>query len=418
MVTSPGGTSAAALHELESGRLRTVLSEAVWAAYRRTVELGDQLEASASGRRPRRPDRADDVTARRRSTVAPSRSTSGARRSPRSAARRPARSGARPLGRRGRPVGSAGRDLGRARRRGVASARRRAVRRRRRRTGRSPSTSATSPPGRSSPSTTSHARSRPARWPTDERLRRRRLRHGSTSASASRGRRCRATRSSVRLDDARPALLALAHRLPPEAIRERRRLGLGLPGAPRPLPRPSRGHRAVDGRAPPPRLDDGRRGQLMPTAPTTPSPNLTIEAIVAVDAPREFRLHPRDRVVAYTAEVGGARQLFTLSLRGGYPTQVTASEKAGLRPAVVARRPPPRVRARRRGLGRRGGRLAHHAAWPASPVAGARRAGRPTAIVSRSSRAGAAGRRSGRSMRPSRAAADRPRNRNRRDRSP
>ena len=46
MVTSPGGTSAAALHELESGRLRTVLSEAVWAAYRRTVELGEELEAT------------------------------------------------------------------------------------------------------------------------------------------------------------------------------------------------------------------------------------------------------------------------------------------------------------------------------------------------------------------------------------
>ena len=46
MVTSPGGTSAAALHELESGRLRTVLSEAVWAAFRRTVELGDALEAA------------------------------------------------------------------------------------------------------------------------------------------------------------------------------------------------------------------------------------------------------------------------------------------------------------------------------------------------------------------------------------
>ena len=46
MVTSPGGTSAAALHELESGRLRTVMSEAVWAAFRRTVELGDQLEAA------------------------------------------------------------------------------------------------------------------------------------------------------------------------------------------------------------------------------------------------------------------------------------------------------------------------------------------------------------------------------------
>jgi len=47
MVTSPGGTSAAALHELESGRLRTVLSEAVWAAFRRTVELGEQLEAAS-----------------------------------------------------------------------------------------------------------------------------------------------------------------------------------------------------------------------------------------------------------------------------------------------------------------------------------------------------------------------------------
>jgi dipeptidyl aminopeptidase/acylaminoacyl peptidase len=65
----------------------------------------------------------------------------------------------------------------------------------------------------------------------------------------------------------------------------------------------------------------------MPTAPTTPSPSLSIEAIVAVDVPREFRLHPRDRVVAYTAEAAGARQLFTVSLRGGYPTQLTASDK-------------------------------------------------------------------------------------------
>lgn len=54
MVTSPGGTSAAAIHELERGRLRTVLSEAVWAAYRRTDELGHQLEAetAASAARP------------------------------------------------------------------------------------------------------------------------------------------------------------------------------------------------------------------------------------------------------------------------------------------------------------------------------------------------------------------------------
>jgi len=48
MVTSPGGTSAAALHELESGRLRTVLSDAGWAAFRRTEELGRQLEEATA----------------------------------------------------------------------------------------------------------------------------------------------------------------------------------------------------------------------------------------------------------------------------------------------------------------------------------------------------------------------------------
>ena len=67
--------------------------------------------------------------------------------------------------------------------------------------------------------------------------------------------------------------------------------------------------------------------RLMATPPTTPAAALSIESIVAVDAPREYRLHPRDRVVAYTAEAAGARQLFTLSLRGGYPTQLTASDK-------------------------------------------------------------------------------------------
>jgi pyrroline-5-carboxylate reductase len=44
MVTSPGGTSAAALYQLESGRLRTVISDAVWAAYNRTRELERRLE--------------------------------------------------------------------------------------------------------------------------------------------------------------------------------------------------------------------------------------------------------------------------------------------------------------------------------------------------------------------------------------
>jgi len=40
MVTSPGGTSAAAIYQMEKGSLRTVISRAVWAAYQRTVELG------------------------------------------------------------------------------------------------------------------------------------------------------------------------------------------------------------------------------------------------------------------------------------------------------------------------------------------------------------------------------------------
>lgn len=49
LVTSPGGTSAAAIYELEKGRIRTVLSDAVWAAYRRTLELGEQLEQETDG---------------------------------------------------------------------------------------------------------------------------------------------------------------------------------------------------------------------------------------------------------------------------------------------------------------------------------------------------------------------------------
>ncbi len=45
MVTSPGGTSAAALYEMEKGGFRTIISKAVFAAYRRSVELGDASEA-------------------------------------------------------------------------------------------------------------------------------------------------------------------------------------------------------------------------------------------------------------------------------------------------------------------------------------------------------------------------------------
>lgn len=47
-VTSPGGTSAAAIYELEKGRIRTVFSDAVWAAYRRTLELGEALESEVA----------------------------------------------------------------------------------------------------------------------------------------------------------------------------------------------------------------------------------------------------------------------------------------------------------------------------------------------------------------------------------
>ena len=43
-VTSPGGTTAAALHEMERGGLRTVLSEGVWAAYRRSQALGKKKD--------------------------------------------------------------------------------------------------------------------------------------------------------------------------------------------------------------------------------------------------------------------------------------------------------------------------------------------------------------------------------------
>lgn len=48
MVTSPGGTSAEALYQLERGRLRTVVSDAVWAAFERTL----RIEATLEGRPP------------------------------------------------------------------------------------------------------------------------------------------------------------------------------------------------------------------------------------------------------------------------------------------------------------------------------------------------------------------------------
>ncbi|HEY3026421.1 MAG TPA: pyrroline-5-carboxylate reductase [Pyrinomonadaceae bacterium] len=44
MVTSPGGTSAEAIYQMEKGGLRTVLSKAVWAAYQRAMALGRKVK--------------------------------------------------------------------------------------------------------------------------------------------------------------------------------------------------------------------------------------------------------------------------------------------------------------------------------------------------------------------------------------
>ena len=41
-VTSSGGTTASALYQLEKGGVRTVISRAIWAAYKRSVELGTE----------------------------------------------------------------------------------------------------------------------------------------------------------------------------------------------------------------------------------------------------------------------------------------------------------------------------------------------------------------------------------------
>ncbi len=50
MVTSPGGTSAEAIYQMEKGTLRTVLSKAVWAAYQKTCLLGESVGKSEPSR--------------------------------------------------------------------------------------------------------------------------------------------------------------------------------------------------------------------------------------------------------------------------------------------------------------------------------------------------------------------------------
>ena len=49
MVTSPGGTSAEAIYQLEKGSMRTVLSKAIWAAYKKSRLLGERAQQPAEG---------------------------------------------------------------------------------------------------------------------------------------------------------------------------------------------------------------------------------------------------------------------------------------------------------------------------------------------------------------------------------
>jgi pyrroline-5-carboxylate reductase len=51
MVTSPGGTTIAGMHELEKGKLRAVLMNAVEAATRRSRELGGKTVSTAKSRK-------------------------------------------------------------------------------------------------------------------------------------------------------------------------------------------------------------------------------------------------------------------------------------------------------------------------------------------------------------------------------
>ena len=75
----------------------------------------------------------------------------------------------------------------------------------------------------------------------------------------------------------------------------------------------------------PDRLAAGMTGR--DAAPAPAGDPLTIERIAAFDPPREYRLDPRGRYVAFSQEAGGARQLFLAPLRGGPTIQLTASEK-------------------------------------------------------------------------------------------
>mmetsp|Transcript_10910 Transcript_10910/g.26377 ORF Transcript_10910/g.26377 Transcript_10910/m.26377 type:complete len:149 (-) Transcript_10910:54-500(-) len=50
MVTSPAGTTASAIYELENGKFRVVIKDAIWACYRRSLEMGGKESAVGPGR--------------------------------------------------------------------------------------------------------------------------------------------------------------------------------------------------------------------------------------------------------------------------------------------------------------------------------------------------------------------------------
>ena len=49
-VTSPAGTTASAIYELEDGKFRTVIKDAIWACYRRSLEMGGNDSNVGPGR--------------------------------------------------------------------------------------------------------------------------------------------------------------------------------------------------------------------------------------------------------------------------------------------------------------------------------------------------------------------------------
>lgn len=60
-VTSPGGTSAEALYQLEKGGLRTVISRGIWAAYQRSLSLGGGRKVSRlAGRHPEKDENGEE----------------------------------------------------------------------------------------------------------------------------------------------------------------------------------------------------------------------------------------------------------------------------------------------------------------------------------------------------------------------